>query len=238
LSSRSGFGDLAVGGRAEVAIDGVGVAGLGAVGAVLEELLAAGEHSVASVSWRPHPARAGVPVRAATITVTRRSPADQPTGKLGLHLVLEGADGEVTAEGTVALIGPPTEKFAVATDFGGLDWGRALVSELATTEFESATRTFDGSIGLQAGETRVQFRVYKGRCIDVSRSTPNGPTFTVRGAEIDWVELAFAPRNDFIAKTMVDRFTADGDVFQYLRMNRAINLIWDAIRSLASEAER
>ena len=79
----------------------------------------------------------------------------------------------------------------------------------------------------------MQLRIYKGKVLEVARTTPHGPTFTLCGTERAWAELAVAPRNDFLARTSRDQFWATGEVFEYLRMTKALVAVWDAVRTLA-----
>lgn len=176
------------------------------------------------------------------ILVTRcRRSSSRRAGIVGRHFQLVNADGTVLQEGASSMLvqarkdSRDGEPHAVSTDFGTEAWGQLLVSLLrANQEFRDAVGTYDGSIGLQAGREIVQLRIYKGEVLEVARTTPRGPTFTLCGSERAWTELAMSPRNDFMARTSRDDFWALGDMFEYLRMTKAIVALWDDVRALAA----
>ncbi|GAC1608857.1 MAG: hypothetical protein NVS3B26_07510 [Mycobacteriales bacterium] len=177
-----------------------------------------------------------------TMTVTRRRrSASRQAGVLGRHFVLAKEDGTVVQEGTSALLlqargGAPTPEPAVCTDFCTVPWARALEPLLsADREFAGATSSYDGTIGLNCGRETVQLRIYRGRILEVGRSTPSGPSFTLHGTELAWTGLARAGRNDFIARTSKGQFSMSGSAYEYLRMNKALVVIWDAVRTLAAQ---
>lgn len=175
-----------------------------------------------------------------TITRRRRSTSRQ-AGVLGRHFVLTKADGTVVQEGSSALLvqargDPPTPEPSVFTDFCSTPWARALEPLLsADPEFAGATSSYDGTIGLSCGHETVQLRIYRGRILEVGRSTPAGPSFTLQGTELAWTGLARAGRNDFIARTSRGQFSMSGSAYEYLRMNKALVILWDAVRTLAEQ---
>ena len=185
------------------------------------------------------PLLVGASVQARILVTRCRRTTSRQAGLVGRHLSLVDAEGEVLQEGASTMLVQARhesghDEHAVATDFGTVAWAEALVPVLTTSEeFCSAVDTYDGSIGLQAGRDSVQLRIYKGRVLEVARSTPHGPTFTLCGTERAWAELAVAPRNDFLARTSRDQFWATGEVFEYLRMTKALVAVWDAVRTLA-----
>jgi acyl dehydratase len=185
------------------------------------------------------PVLVGDEVRASFLVTRCRRSTSRPAGVVGRHIRLLDGHGEVLQEGTSAMLvraraDSGDDGRAVATDFGAVPWAEALVSHLGTNaEFRSAVDTFDGSIGLQAGRETVQLRVYKGEVVDVARTTPHGATFTLCGSERAWTELAIGPRNDFLARASRDEFWATGDMFEYLRMTKALVALWDGVRALA-----
>jgi hypothetical protein len=123
----------------------------------------------------------------------------------------------------------------IRADFGSVAWGELLAERLASNpQFGEATSTFDGTIGLEAGTDSVQLRVFKGRVLECARSMPRGATFTLSGSELAWVNLAGAPRNEFVARTMAGDFSVTGDVYEYLRLTKALVALWDCIRELAA----
>jgi acyl dehydratase len=195
------------------------------------------------LDWRFHaPIVAGDTLRF-EMTVTRcRASRSRPAGVINRHFRLVNQDGLVVQEGTSAALvrargGTPDTAANVRTDFCAPAWGEAMAERLsASPTFKDATSAFDGSIGLACGRETVQLRIYRGSVLETARSTPAGPTFTVSGTELAWVGLAFADRNDFIARATLGEFAVSGSAFDYLRMTKAIVAIWDAVRDLAADA--
>lgn len=193
------------------------------------------------LNWRfRDPLVAGDSVRF-EMTVTRcRRASRGDRGVVNRHVTLAKTDGAVVGEGTTAFLvaardpdGPPTY---VERDFATPAWAELLAGKLAdNAEFAEGTATFDGSIGLAAGPETVQLRVYRGRVLETGRWTPSGPTFTLHGAELAWVELADAPRNEFIARSMRGDFGVTGNTYEHLRLHKALVAAWDSIRALAAE---
>lgn len=175
-----------------------------------------------------------------TLTVTRcRRTSDPHQGVVHRHVVLENQRGEHVQEGTSAVLvrargtGPDPASLAPGT----VAWGSGVAELLARDKrFAEATATWDGAIGLRAGEHEVQLRVYLGRIIDVARRTPHGPTFTLAADEPTWIELLTGERNDLVARMMRGQFHATGDAYEYLRLTKVLHVITDAARELAQEA--
>jgi acyl dehydratase len=186
------------------------------------------------------PLLVGASVQARILVTRCRRSTRRQAGLVGRHLALVDDAGRVLQEGASTMLVQARHRsghddHAVATDFGTVAWAEALVPLLTSSEpFRSAVDTFDGSIGLQAGRDTVVLRVYKGAILEVARNTPHGPTFTLCGTERAWTQLALAPRNDLLARLSRDEFWATGDIFEYLRMTKALVAIWDAARSLAA----
>lgn len=174
-----------------------------------------------------------------TVTRCRRSRSRQ-AGVVGRHFRVLNQGYVAVGEGTSSLLvqaREPAGDFdpAVRTDFCSPAWAEALSAELAANRyFADATRSFDGSIGLQAGAELVQLRVYRGALLETARSTLAGPTFTVAGSELAWTSLALAERNDFIARATLGEFSASGSAYDYLRLTKAVVAIWDSVRALAA----
>jgi len=173
-----------------------------------------------------------------TSTITRCRVGSDGSGIVHRHLLLTGCSGAVLGEGTAVFSLPVKESGPITphlhTDYGSLPWAHVLGMTLTRNEeFVSATRPMDGAMAFRCGEETVQFRVYKGQLVDVARATPAGPTFTVSGSELAWVDLVSAPRNDFIARTMAGDFIATGNTHEYLRFTKAVVSAWDSIRELA-----
>ena len=193
------------------------------------------------LNWRfRNPLIAGDSVRF-EMTVTRcRRASRGDAGVVNRHVTLATTGGTVVGEGTTAFLvasrdpqGPPTY---VERDFATPAWAELLAARLAgNDEFGEGTSTFDGAIGLAAGQESVQLRVYRGRVLETGRWTPSGPAFTLHGEELSWVDLADAPRNDFIARSMRGAFGVTGNTYEHLRLHKALVAAWDSIRDLARE---
>lgn len=177
-------------------------------------------------------------------TVLRCRRSSKPgRGIVRRHMLLANQDGVRVQEGTSTVLVAAREgdreiDAHVRTDFCSQPWAQALAERLqGNDDFAAATRTFDGSIELRCGAEHRQLRIYKGAVLDVASSTPSGPTFTIGGSELSWVELAFAERNEYMPWAMGGQFTAGGNIYEYVRMTKAVVAIWDCIRALAQEAE-
>jgi acyl dehydratase len=174
-----------------------------------------------------------------TVTRCRRSRTRQ-AGVVNRHFRLLKQGDVVVQEGTSGFLvqargAAPELDDSIRTDFCSPAWGEALRPLLESDPaFGEATRTFDGSIGLQSGRESLQLRIYKGSVLECSRSTPEGPTFTLAGTELAWVELALAERNDFLARATLGDFSVSGSSYEYLRMTKALVAVWDAVRELAT----
>jgi hypothetical protein len=122
----------------------------------------------------------------------------------------------------------------VHLDLGSPMWAKLIEAVLNRDElFRSATGTFDGSIGIASGDEAVEFRIYRGSIIETSRKTLNGPTFTVLGSELAWVNLMKAPRNDYVLRAQAGDFSIAGSAYQYLRLLKAVVRLVDQARLLA-----
>lgn len=172
------------------------------------------------------------------IAVTRcRRHTGEPDGMVNLHQRLVDQHQRVAHQGwsSVRLAAGGQDATPARRDFGSPAWGAELAERVVADDaFVNATQTFDGSIELQAGDEAVQLRIYRGEILAASRSTPAGPTFTLAGSEDAWLELAEAPRNDYIRHAMLGRFRATGNTHEYLRLTKAVVCLWDAIRDLAA----
>jgi acyl dehydratase len=174
-----------------------------------------------------------------TITRCRRT-RSKPAGVVHRYFELFNGAGRSVQSGTSAMMVRARDQLdgdaQLCADFGSVAWGKLLVERLAaSSEFAEAMSTFDGAVGLEAGRESLQLRIYKGQVLECARSTPRGATFTVSGSELAWVNLAAAPRNAFIARTMAGDFSVTGDVYEYLRLTKALVALWDCIRELAAE---
>lgn len=168
------------------------------------------------------------------ITGWRRS-SDPSRGVLHRHIRLLDATGRVVQEGSAAVLvragGQPIEEDPPSALPLSLPWANAVVRELENTSaFRDATQLFDGAIGLASDAAQVQLRIYKGQIIDVTKRTPAGATFTVRGDAQHWCGLLTGDRNDFIIRANRDEFQLIGDAYTYLQMTKALHLLIDAGR--------
>lgn len=167
------------------------------------------------------------------ITATRRTRSGT-RGLVTRHMRLVGDDGVTRQEGTTTALlaartgGPDDDRRA----FGTLGWARAVVEALGPG-FAETLATWDGTVGLRAGEDEVHLRVYRGAVIDVSPRAPHGATFTVAADPLTWSELVEAPDNPFMRLAMGGRFTVSGDGYEYLRLTRALHQLVDAVREVA-----
>jgi hypothetical protein len=226
-------------GRREIVRGHAADGGLGGLLTLLTELAAGGE--VSAVEWQAvAPGRAGEEVElVATTTRCRLIAPGHGRVDFGLHL---RAGAEERGRGhcrllIAAALAEPLDAH-LRTDFCSRPWGELLAARLqGSAAFAAATGTFDGTIELAAGEDSLQLRVYKGTLLEVARSTPAGPTFTLAASEREWAALALAPRNDFMARTMRGGFSARGDRYQYVRLTRALLACWDEVRALAAEPD-
>lgn len=158
-------------------------------------------------------------------------------GVVTRHMALRNADGAVVQEGTTAVLLAARGRGAdpVGLDVGSVAWGEAVAARLARG-FAEALESWDGTVGLRAGDREVHLRVYRGAVIEVTRRAPLGATFTVEADEITWLELLTAPSNEFVRFGMEGRFAVRGNGYEYLRLTRALALVVDAARALAAEA--
>lgn len=182
------------------------------------------------------PIRVGdaVALRMTIVGCRRTSRGDR--GVVTRHMALVDPDGAVVQDGTTAAMvsacgdGPDP----IGRAFGTVGWGEALVARLAPG-FAESLATWDGAIGLRAGDSEVHLRVYRGKVIEVSRRAATGATFTVEADELTWLELVEAADNAFTRFAMTGRFATRGDGYEYLRLTAALHLIVDAARELAGE---
>lgn len=131
----------------------------------------------------------------------------------------------------------PDDPARTALEFGSVAWGKRVGERLAKNNaFRSTTTPFDGTIGFSSGPDEVNFRIYRGDVIEVSRKAIDGPTFTIDATELIWLLLLTSPTNDFVRRTMDGVFKVRGNGFQYVRMIKAIMLILDEARAEVAEA--
>ncbi len=176
----------------------------------------------------------------ALVTRCRRDITGLP-GSVHLDLRLVDRQGRIVQEATASMLvkardsPAPGNDERVAADFCSDEWASLLASALGeSAAFLQATRTFDGAIGLRAGDESIQLRVFRGRILEAGRSTPLGATFTIAGSERTWTELALAERNEFVAVATRGGFSVSGNAYEYLRLTKALVAIFDEVRTLAA----
>ena len=174
------------------------------------------------------------------ITVTRcRRTSARDRGVINRHVLLKRQDGTVVQDGTTAFMvqartsaDPASDSSAL--DFCGPGWTKDLAARLGgDEEFVAATRSFDGTIGLQAGTVTTSLRIYKGAILEAAPKSLLGPTFTVQASELVWAQLVTGPRNDFIPRTLRGEFSLTGSGYDYLRLTKALMRIWETAREMA-----
>jgi acyl dehydratase len=174
-----------------------------------------------------------------TIVRCRRTKAGD-RGVVTRHMILAGADGETRQVGTTSVLLAAREPGPdpVGRAFGTTGWGEALAERLREdTAFAEALESWDGTIGLRAGEHEVHLRVYRGTVIEVSRRAALGATFTMEASELTWTELVTAASNEFMRRSMSGQFAVRGNGYEYLRLTPVLNLMADAARALAQEEQ-
>jgi hypothetical protein len=173
--------------------------------------------------------------------VTRRvASPDGATGTVHCAIDVLADSGQLLQKATLQLL--VTSRTGSATsspnaDVGTRAWGDLLARRLESDAvFGEALGTWDGCLGIRSGQQEVQFRIYRGRVVEVASRTPHGPTFTVAAAERAWVELLTAASNDYFRRIMsTDDFTVHGSAYEYLRTTKAIVALVDCARALAKE---
>ena len=235
LDQATAFDDIRVGMVSDI---GVSQASDGVVPQLLPAITQAPpvrDAQMTGVQWEQGPRSGAVGVRAEAV-ITRWKPArKRGRGTVHQDVRLLDADGRVVEAARVVWAAPAAtdvqddESAArVAWDVGTVAWGKHLAAGLATNDdFASAVETFDGSVGIRAGEEQVEFRIYRGKVIEVARKSAEGPTFTIAGNERAWVALLSSPKNDLVARLGRNEFRSSGNNYQYLRIFRAIMLMVD-----------
>jgi hypothetical protein len=198
---------------------------------------------MASIQWEQGARPKSVGVRVEGV-VTRWKPArKRGRGRLHQDVRLLDADGQVVETARVAWDVPAASDgqddesaSRVAWDVGTVAWGKHLASRLASNEeFSSAVQTFDGTVGIRAGEELVEFRIYRGKVIEVGKKSLDGATFTLGGTERAWIDLLSSPKNDLVSRLGRNEFRSTGNNYQYLRIFKAIMLMIDEAQLAAAK---
>ena len=166
-----------------------------------------------------------------TITRCQRTKS-QDRGVIGRHVRVRNQGGIVVQEGSTAVLvraqgtaGGASQELMTAA------WAGLVSRRLNDdAEFQRATATWDGTVGLAGDRGEVQFRIYRGKVIESGARTPMGPTFTVVASDLVWAELASGPESEFMRRAMQGAFAVRGCAYEYLRLTRAISFFVDAMR--------
>jgi len=180
------------------------------------------------------PVRVGDVLRLGVTIVRCRRTSRGDRGVVTRHLRLVTDAGDTVQEGTTAALlaarghGPDPAGRA----FGTVAWAEALAARLDDA-FAADLATWDGTVGLRAGDDEVHLRLYRGRVLEVVPRTPRGATFVLGADALTWLELVEAPANPFMRLAMAGRFTVTGDGYEYLRLTAALHRLADAAREIA-----
>jgi acyl dehydratase len=180
-----------------------------------------------------------------TMTITRcRTRRGSATGTVHRWLELTDQDGAVVQSGMIPVVllrhaDAVDRDPVVALDFASVDWARMLADRLNDDEqFRAATADVDAAIGFRAGDAVAYLRIFHGRVLECTRQSDAARRFSIVGGEPQWVDFAFAARNDYIARATRGQFAVRGDIYEYLRLTGAVYRCWEHIRAMAAEARR
>jgi acyl dehydratase len=172
-----------------------------------------------------------------TVLSVRRSSAGD-RGVVDRHVKLLDEDGRCLQWGTTAFLVRARGEAAadeIVSQPITVRWGRALADLLAEdSEFCSSTMLFDGSIALADDRQVIQFRIYRGRILEVTSRTPAGPTFTVHGSGLAWAGVLTSARNDFVVRTHRGEFSTSGNAYVYLQMTKPLYRIVEVARTMTA----
>jgi putative sterol carrier protein len=234
------FGELRVGETVELSasqLDSPYDGDLNAAGLVLAaaaRLRPCADATLRGIEWS-----GGVGVTSAVrATVTRRR-VSNGAGQLHQTLRLVGperAGNALLAWSVEPAHHVPTPRDLALDDIAGVDWGRRLADRLdADPEFRSSASTFDGTIGIRAGASEVQLRIYRGRLVEAARKSLDGATFTIGADELTWLELLVGEHDEYVRFAAAGRFRIVGSGFQYLRMTRTVRVLIGHARAMVAE---
>jgi acyl dehydratase len=155
-------------------------------------------------------------------------------GVIGRHVRLVNQDGVLVQEGTTAvLVCARGTSRRIGQEPCSKAWAETMAGCLNdSSAFASATATWDGTIGLAAGDEETQLRVYRGKVIEAGVRTPQGPTFTVSASDLTWAELLTSPSSDYMIRAMQGAFSVRGNAYEYLRLTKAVSQLVDTARDL------
>ena len=186
-----------------------------------------------------------VPEDVVTLETTLIRMVPEPGGLLGRvtwHHELRAASGELIGSGAAVDRLRAGNAFARDTnrDVGTVVWAEGLAELLTADEsFASALGTWDGTVGVRSGNREAQFRIYRGRVIEVTRRTAHGATFTLGADDHTWVDILTADEQvPFGVLLMTGAFEVNGDPYEYLRLTKALEIIVESARSYACHSVR
>lgn len=176
------------------------------------------------------------PVRLVTTLVRLSAERDGSGGSVTWHHALRADSGELLAAATSTdlLRAQDVASRSARRDVGTLAWGEMLAERLAEdARFHDAVNTWDGAIGLRSGDHTVELRVYRGVVIEVTQRSPHGATFTMGTDDRTWADVLTGPEVSFGVRLMRGDFAVTGDPYEYLRLTKALELIYEAARGVA-----
>lgn len=122
-------------------------------------------------------------------------------------------------------------------DPGSPAWRTAFAEALGRDpEFARLTAHHDGSIGWEIGGRPVHVRVHRGTLLEVVPRTVHGADFTLAMSAPEFTALMSSPREDFMERSMLGRFTSVGSGYEYLRSTGALTRMVTVARHLALES--
>jgi acyl dehydratase len=168
-----------------------------------------------------------------TIARLRRTSSGD-RGVIGRAVRLLNQEGVVVQKGLTAVLVRTRDAWRrVGQEPCTPAWAELMARRLNESgPFTQATATWDGTLGLAAESDEVHFRIYRGKVIDTGKRTPLGSTFTVSTCDLTWAELLAASSPDYMVKAMKGAFNVRGNVYEYVRLTKAISLLIDEARAL------
>jgi acyl dehydratase len=180
------------------------------------------------------PVRVGDVLHLEVVIVRCRRTSRGDRGVVTRHMRLVTDAGDTVQEGTTTALLAARDRGPdpLGRAFGTVAWAQALVARLDDA-FAADLATWDGTVGLRAGDDEVHLRLYRGRVLEVVPRTPRGATFVLGADSATWLELVETPDNPFMRLAMTGRFSVTGDGYEYLRLTAALHRLVDAARAIA-----
>lgn len=113
-------------------------------------------------------------------------------------------------------------------------WGNRLKGRLnSSLDFQSAAKSFDGSVLLKIGDETVWLKIYSGHVIDVRhKPSPFGFTFALGAPEKIWETLLQDSRNEILSFTGSGRILVEGNLFEFMRLTKTVVELVEGMRVL------